>query len=109
MSEIKKRFDFSKLKDLGSIDIKDLFSKNNGSSEKTSTKKTKAKVEKSRNVIAFDMGTSSIKVVEGKFYKEKLSINKLIEIPTPEGVIADGEILNTQMLQDAISFALKRE
>jgi len=108
LSETKKRFDFSKLKNMGSIDVKDiknLFSKGNETRKTPTTKKAKA--EKSRNIIAFDIGTSSIKIVEGKFYKEKLSINKLIEIPTPEGIIADGEILNALRLKDEISFALK--
>jgi len=110
LSETKKRFDFSKLKGLGSMDVKDiknLFSKDTGLEKTTSTKRVKARAEKSKNVIAFDMGTSSIKIVEGKFYKDKLSIDKLIEIPTPEGVISDGEILNAQRLKDEIAFALK--
>lgn len=110
MSESKKKFSFSKLKDIGSMDIKDiksLFSKEAGLKDKASTKKVKAKAEKSRNIIAFDIGTSSIKMVEGKFYKGKLSINKLIEVPTPEGAIADGQILNALTLKDEIAFALK--
>ncbi|PRR81453.1 Cell division protein FtsA [Clostridium vincentii] len=110
MSENKKKSSFSKLKNIGSMDIKDiksLFSKEYVVKDKTSIKKIKAKAEKSRNIIAFDIGTNSIKMVDGKFYKDKLSINKLIEVPTPEGAIADGQILNALTLKDEIAFALK--
>ncbi len=113
MSE-KKKIDFSKLKKLGKMDIKDLkkiFSKNSSSSKATSNSKFKkmfkASMEKPKNILAFDIGSSSIKMVTGKYFKNKLTINKLIDIPTPEGTVGDGKILGKQALADMIQFALK--
>lgn len=110
----KKKIDFSKLKKLGKMDIKDLnkiFSKNSSSSKATSNSKfkkmLKASMEKPKNILAFDIGSSSIKMVTGKYFKNKITINKLIDIPTPEGTVGDGKILDKQALADMIQFALK--
>lgn len=104
MSEEKKKFDFSKLKEIGKMDIQDLFK---GNKIKNTETKEKSKREKSRNVISFDIGGTSIKMVTGKYSKEKLSINKCIDIITPEGAINDGRIMNNDMLKDIIQFSLK--
>lgn len=113
MSEKKKK-DFSKLKEIGNMDIKDLkklFVKNSSLEKEKSDSKIKriikASIKKPKNVLAFDIGTSSIKMVSGKYFKEKLTVNKLIDIPTPESVMADGKILGKQVLSDMIEFSLK--
>lgn len=108
-----KKIDFSKIKELGNMDIKDLkniFKKDsslsNDKKENKLVKKIKAGMEKPKNIVAFDIGSSSIKIVTGKYFKNKLTINKLIDTPTPEGAISDGKILSKQILGDMIQFAL---
>lgn len=101
--EKKKRFDFSKLKEIGQMDIKDL---TKGLKVKKVDVKIPVKREKSRNVISFDIGASSIKMVTGKYSREKLVINKCIDIITPDGVINDGRIVNQDTLKDIIKFSL---
>ena len=82
------KFDLSKLKELSSLDIKDIgkIFKKNGSEDLTSSydfnkveKKRRVK-EKSKAVLSIDLGSKSIKLVEGKFQKNKLSINKIENI-----------------------------
>lgn len=115
MSQENKRFDFSKLKDLGSMDIKDigkLFKKEksedlNSSYDVNKTENKKKTREKSKSVLSIDLGSNSIKLVEGKFNKNKLSLNKLIQIPTPEDSISDGRILNLQAIIDILDFSIK--
>ena len=107
MSE--KRFDFSKLKALGSMDIKDvikLLKNKNGniSYERPSNKKIK---EKAKLVLSIDFGSHCIKLVEGKFQKGKLFINKTFQAPTPEGCISDGKIINKNLVIDTIGFLIK--
>ena len=104
MSEEKKKvFNFSKLKEIGQMDIKDL---TKGLKVKKVDVKIPVKREKSRNVISFDIGASSIKMVTGKYSREKLVINKCIDIITPDGVINDGRIVNQDTLKDIIKFSL---
>lgn len=101
MSQEKKKFNLSKLKDISSMDIKDIgkiFKKNNSESNNIrykdiTTKENKIK-GKGRQVISIDIGSHSIKVVEGKLQKNILNINKLVEVKTPEGAIADGKIID---------------
>lgn len=115
MSQENKRFDFSKLKDLGSMDIKDigkLFKKEksedlNSSYEVNKAENKKWSKEKSKSVLSIDLGSNSIKLVEGKFNKNKLSLNKLIQIPTPEDSISDGRILNLQAIIDILDFTIR--
>ncbi|BCZ45240.1 hypothetical protein psyc5s11_13070 [Clostridium gelidum] len=93
--ELKKKFDLSKLKELMNVDIKDItgkFSKNN---EKNKDFK---RSEKKRKVVAFDIGQTAIKIVEGIYYKENLSVNKFVEIPTPKGAVLDGMLVNKEAL-----------
>ena len=115
MSQEKKKFDFSKLKYLGSMDVKDigkLFNKEKSEDLNSSYKVNKAEnkkwsKEKSKSVLSIDLGSNSIKLVEGKFNKNKLSLNKLIQIPTPEDSISDGRILNLQAIIDILDFSIK--
>ncbi len=99
-----KKFDLSKLKEISSMDIKDIgkiFKKEksenlNSSYEGNKTEKKSKSKERSKAVLSIDLGTNSIKLVEGKFQKNRLSLNKVIQIPTPEGCIADGKVMNLQ-------------
>lgn len=84
----------SKEKSLANMDIKEiipqLLKKLN---QPINRKKSKTPaMEKKRNVVAFDIGTATIKIVEGVYYKDKLSINSCIQIKTPKDSIEDGEI-----------------
>lgn len=101
--EKKKRFDFSKLKEIGQMDIKDL---TKGFKNKKIAVKIPVKRKKSRNIISFDIGSSTIKIVVGKYSREKLVINKCIDIVTPDGVINDGRIVNQDTLKDIMKFSL---
>ncbi len=110
-----KKFDLSKLKEISSMDVKDigkLFKKDksediNSSYEVNKVEKKGRLKEKSRSVISIDLGTSFIKVAEGKYQKDKLSLNKVVQIPTPEGCITDGKIINAQAIIDVLSFLIK--
>lgn len=110
-----KKFDLSKLKEISSMDVKDigkLFKKDksediNSSYEVNKVEKKGRLKEKSRAVISIDLGTSFIKVAEGKYQKDKLSLNKVVQIPTPEGCITDGKIINAQAIIDVLSFLIK--
>ena len=95
----------SKLKELSSMDIKDigkLFSKNKDQSSNRyykdiNSKKRKTK-EKSRLVLSIDLGSNSIKAVEGKIQRNVINVNKFIEVATPEGTIIDGKIVNEEFI-----------
>lgn len=90
--DFKQGFNFKELMnmDIGSLSAKFLkkFSKIN----KMSTP------EKKRKVVAFDMGSSMIKIVVGMYYKNDLTIDKYIKIPTPKNAIIDGEIKKEEEL-----------
>ena len=108
--ENKKKFDFSKLKELGQMDLKDLKKLKIGNSKDSSKgvmSKLKVKIEKPRNVVSVDIGASAIKIASGKYHKGKLVINNCTEIVTPEGTIADGKILNENQLSEMLKFSLK--
>jgi type IV pilus assembly protein PilM len=95
-------------KSIMNMDIKDikeqlskLFKKLN---QPMNSKKSKTPTnEKKRNVVAFDIGTTTIKIVEGIYYKDKLSIDTCIQIKTPRDSIEDGEI----KIRDAITTTIR--
>ena len=107
--ENKKKIDFSKLKNLANMDLKDLTAKmksNDNKSESKLKKLLNTKIEKPRNVVSFDIGTNSTKIVCGKHFKGRVTINKCINIKTPEGSVADGKIINKEVLCDVLKFTL---
>ncbi len=63
--------------------------------------------EKKRKVVAFDMGSSMIKIVEGMYYKEELTIDKYITMKTPKDAIVDGEIKKTEELSVRLGEVLR--
>ncbi|MFW2502613.1 pilus assembly protein PilM [Clostridium diolis] len=83
------------LKEVMNMDIKALkvkFSKNLRKMNKVGTP------QKKRKVIAFDMGSYMIKIVEGMYYKDELTIDKYITLKTPKNAIIDGEIKKSEEL-----------
>lgn len=111
MSENK--INFSKLKDLGSMDLEDIWKSlkskiqlKKTSIDNKSNKLVFTRFKRRKRIVSFDIGTSYIKIVEGKYYKEKFNIFQCIDILTPEGVIADGRIINLNSLIDIIQFNL---
>ncbi|NFE85744.1 pilus assembly protein PilM [Clostridium botulinum] len=92
----KINFDFNKVKDFINLDINDLKTKLAKVNEKS--KSLKVKKEKKRKVVAFDIGSTNIKIAEGTYYKGILSIEKLIDIPTPAESIIDGNIEKKELL-----------
>lgn len=106
----KEKFDFSKLKDLGSMDIKDiikLFKKDKSSLSYEKIRKKKVK-EKVKLVLSIEFGSHCIKFVEGKFQKGKVYINKAFQAPTPEGAVSDGKILNKDLVVETLRFLIKQ-
>lgn len=65
------------------------------------------KYEKKRKIIAFDIGSFNIKIVVGMYYKDDLTIEKYIIIPTPKDAIVDGEIKKEEELVIRLGEALK--
>lgn len=99
--EHKKPIDFKALMNMDLKDLKNKFSRKNGKSKKLKLP------EKKRNVVAFDMGSATIKIVEGTYYKNDLTIEKYIMIPTPKDAIVDGEIKKEEELYNKLSQVLK--
>ncbi|NFO04812.1 pilus assembly protein PilM [Clostridium botulinum] len=100
----KLNFDFNKIKDFMNLDINDLKAKLAKANEKS--KSLKVKKEKKRKVVAFDIGSTNIKIAEGTYYKGILSIEKLIDIPTPAESIIDGNIEKKELLVSILQKAL---
>ncbi|MBN1036740.1 pilus assembly protein PilM [Clostridium botulinum] len=100
----KINFDFNKVKDFMNLDINDLKTKLAKVNEKS--KYLKVKKEKKRKVVAFDIGSTNIKIAEGTYYKGILSIEKLIDIPTPVESIIDGNIEKKELLVSILQKAL---
>ncbi|WP_252234500.1 pilus assembly protein PilM [Clostridium sp. ZS1] len=100
----KINFDFNKVKDFMNLDINDLKAKLSKANEKN--KSLKAKKEKKRKVVAFDIGSTNIKIAEGTYYKGILSIENLIDIPTPAEAIIDGNIEKKELLVSILQKAL---
>ena len=91
----KERNKLINFKDLANIDIgtlKNKLSKNLKKANKISAS------QKKRKVVAFDMGSSMIKIVEGMYYKDELTIDKYITLKTPKDAIIDGEIKKSEEL-----------
>lgn len=96
----KKSINFKSLMNMDLKTLKIKLSKNINKINKLGTH------EKKRKVVAFDMGSYMIKIVEGIYYKNDLTISKYIVIPTPKGTIVDGEIKREQELYEKINKSL---
>ena len=62
----------------------------------------KANRKKDKEVVVFDIGTSSIKVLIGKFYRNKVVVRDCIIEKTPEGSVIDGAIINILALESVV-------
>jgi len=100
--EKKKSIDIKSLMNMDMVTLKAKFSK---SLKKTNKLRTP---EKKRKVIAFDMGSSMIKIVVGMYYKNDLIIDKYIKVTTPKDAIIDGEIKKEEELYNKLSQVLKQ-
>lgn len=83
-------------------DIKKYFNKKKNSQAVSSTK------AKKRSVVAFDIGTTTTKIVQGIYYKKKLSIDTCIKIKTPSNSIEEGEIKSRDSLSTMIGAAMRQ-
>lgn len=92
------KINFAKLKQIGNMDIKELVKI---ASKKQVKFKKKDKIPKS--VVTLDIGEKYIKIVSGKFLKDKLIIDDCIEAETPKNSIIDGKISNKYMLKEALA------
>lgn len=68
----------------------------------------KGKNEKPRNVVAFEIGSKHIKIVEGKYSKDKLSIYKMGQVETPMASIEDGAIIDERALVNTLQVAINQ-
>lgn len=66
------------------------------------------KQEKIRDVVSFDIGTNTIKIVEGRYSKGRLTVYRLMELSTPEGAIEDGKIVNDREVIETLKAFIKR-
>ena len=55
-----------------------------------------------KEVLSFDIGTYSTKVVLGKGMKNKVMIKEAFTFPTPVGTVEDGQIINSLPLKEEI-------
>lgn len=101
-SEKKKSIDIKSLMKLDFKTLKKKLSKIFKKSNKLNTP------DKKRKVIAFDMGSTTIKIVEAMYYKNQLTIYKYIKVPTPKDGIIDGEIKKEEELCSKLKRALKK-
>lgn len=92
-------------KSLANMDIKDILKQLKGKSKKSKEKPVK---NKKRNVVAFDIGTTTIKIAEGTYYKDKLTIDNLVKIATPANSVAEGEINVRDAVATMIGAALRQ-
>ncbi len=92
------------IKQLTNIDLGDI--KNRLSRNLNGIKKIRTP-EKKKKVVAFDIGSSMIKIVEGMYYKEELTIDKYITMKTPKGAVVDGEIKRSEELFNKLGQVLK--
>lgn len=62
-----------------------------------------------KSIIAIDIGTYSIKIIEGDRNINMVQINKAVTIPTPSDTFYNGEIMDNIKIERAISEILKEE
>lgn len=99
------KVNFEKLKQIGKMDIKDLIKMIPKKQVKIKFKK-KEKLPKS--VVTLDIGEKYIKIVVGRFLKDKLIIDDCIEIETPKNSVVDGKIANKYILKESIETIINK-
>lgn len=101
---IKKSEDINEKKNILKMDVKDIGKYLEEKFQSHINKITKK--EKKRKVVAFDIGTTSIKIVEGVYYNGKLSIEKCLKVSTPQNSMDEGQIINIDALYSVINDTL---
>jgi type IV pilus assembly protein PilM len=96
-----KKIDFKSIMNMDLKIIKNKFSKGLKKSNKVTLP------EKKRKVVAFDIGSSTIKIVEGMYYKKDLIIYKYVTVATPKGSVIDGEVKKEEELKNRLLKVLK--
>ena len=81
MDESKKRISLKELLTMDLRDLKKLKSKGTGSASVSSSKSKREKKKRNpRKVIAFDIGSNTIKIVDGRHENKKLVIENKIDV-----------------------------
>lgn len=62
-----------------------------------------------KTTLSIDIGSSNIKLVEGKQEGDKLIINKAITIDTPEESFSDGKFINIITMKNYLESIIKKE
>lgn len=109
MQETKKKFNFNSLKEIMTMDLKDLKKLKLNSDNKSKNQSIFTKdinIKKPKKVVAFDIGYKNINIAVGKNEKNKLIIDRLLTIPTPENIVNDGNIIDRDILKEVIKYSL---
>lgn len=69
-------------------------------------KKLKSLLVKEKSKISIDIGSKNIKIVEGYFNGDVITLKEMIEIPTPSNTIHDGQIIDVDSLAIKITTIL---
>lgn len=72
-------------------------------------KKLKSFLNKDKSSICIDIGIKTIKIVEGYFNGSLVIVKNMLEVDTPPNCYSDGEILDLDLLSNAIYTALDNE
>src|SRR5471030_1345819 len=62
----------------------------------------------SNKLVGLDIGTSSIKLVEVESTRGQIKLTSFAFIPTPQGSISGGEIVNPEALSEAIKHLISQ-
>ena len=62
-----------------------------------------------KNIVAMDIGASTIKIIEGRCNLNTIQIYKMIQISTPSDSFYDGQIINKEKIKESISTIFKKE
>lgn len=106
LKDLKKKKVPKVKKNLLTLDIKDV--KKQLLKKKNKNTDVEVSNNKKRSVVAFDIGSSTIKIAQGVYHKNKLTVNKLIKIRTPSNSVEEGEILLRDSLSTVIGDALDK-
>lgn len=94
----------SNLKELLNSDIKTLMKNKSKGKKKPNylSKRIQAK-----RLVSIDIGSHSIKIVDGERAKDKIIVYKAFSFPIPEGIVVDGKVLNpleiTRLIKENLS------
>ncbi|MGN0143676.1 MAG: type IV pilus assembly protein PilM [Clostridium sp.] len=90
------------------IDIKDLRKYLADKTKDRKKQSPKRNANHKKKVVAFDIGTTTIKIAQGTYNEGKLSVDTCIKINTPLNSVKDGEIVNRNELYSVIHEAMKK-